>query len=99
MKNIKIALWASILAIAGLWFMADNLWPQPLNYFAFRNVFNQFSGVLAIGSMSICMILATRPAWLERKLDGLDKGYRLHKWMGITALVTTGGLPKAPNGW
>lgn len=89
MKNIKIALWASILAIAGAWFMADNLWPKPLTYFSFRGVFNQFSGVLSIGSMSICMILATRPAWLEHKLDGLDKGYRLHKWMGITALVTS----------
>ncbi len=25
--------------------------------------------------------------WLERHLDGLDKMYRLHKWLGIGALV------------
>ena len=33
-------------------------------------------------------MLAARPVWLEPALGGLDKMYRLHKWLGITALVT-----------
>ena len=33
------------------------------------------------------MILALRPVRLEPLLDGLDKTYRLHKWLGITGLV------------
>ena len=33
------------------------------------------------------MLLAIRPTWLEPHLYGLDKMYRLHKWLGITALV------------
>jgi predicted ferric reductase len=43
------------------------------------------SGVLAYAMMSFVVVLATRPAWLEQKINGMDKGYRLHKWAGIGA--------------
>ncbi|MCZ7560565.1 MAG: ferric reductase-like transmembrane domain-containing protein [Burkholderiaceae bacterium] len=33
--------------------------------------------------------LALRPKWLELHLDGLDKMYRLHKWLGVTALAVS----------
>lgn len=36
--------------------------------------------------MSGCLILAVRPKILETPLGGLDKMYRLHKWLGIIAL-------------
>ncbi|MEH6596568.1 MAG: ferric reductase-like transmembrane domain-containing protein [Colwellia polaris] len=45
------------------------------------------SGFMAIALMSVTMMLATRPAWLETPFNGLDKIYRLHKWMGILAVV------------
>ena len=45
------------------------------------------SGFLSISFMSLTMILATRPKWLERPLGGLDKMYRLHKWTGIFAVI------------
>lgn len=45
------------------------------------------SGLLAIALMSVTMMLATRPAWLEAPFNGLDKIYRLHKWMAILAVV------------
>lgn len=45
------------------------------------------SGLLSIALMSITMMLATRPAWLEAPLNGLDKMYRLHKLTGILAVV------------
>jgi len=38
--------------------------------------------------MSVALLLATRPVAFEPWLGGLDKMYRLHKWLGITALVT-----------
>lgn len=41
------------------------------------------SGLLAIGLMSVAMVLATRPRWLERPLGGMDRVYRTHKWAGI----------------
>lgn len=77
-----------ILGVSGLWFLADSLFPQTLTWFSFRAVFVQYSGVISIAVMSMAMILAIRSPWLEQKLAGLDKSYRLHKWLGITALVT-----------
>lgn len=44
------------------------------------------TGLLSIAFMSLAMMLATRPAWLERPLGGLDRMYRLHKWSGILAV-------------
>lgn len=46
-----------------------------------------FSGYLAINFMSITMLLAMRPVWLESVLGGLDKIYQLHKWTGILAVI------------
>ena len=89
MKNIKRALGAVFVLLTALWLMADTLAPQPFGYFAFRTVFMQYSGIIAIGAMSVAMLLALRPKWLEPHLDGLDKIYRLHKWLGITALVVS----------
>ncbi|WP_372741067.1 ferric reductase-like transmembrane domain-containing protein [Neptunomonas sp.] len=87
MKPIKLTLLASLLLLTGLWMMADTFFPQPLTYFSFRAVFVQYSGVLAVGVMSIAMLLALRPVILEPYLNGLDKMYRLHKWLGISALL------------
>ena len=87
MRAFKVAFWSSLAVLAGTWLLADNLWPQPFGYFPFRHVFVQLSGVITMGAMSLAMVLAVRPLWLEPPLDGLDKMYRLHKWLGITALA------------
>ncbi|MFA6180395.1 MAG: ferric reductase-like transmembrane domain-containing protein, partial [Candidatus Methylopumilus sp.] len=87
MKRIKVAFLAILLLLTALWLAADTLAPTPFTYFSFRTVFMQYSGVIAIGLMSIAMLLALRPKWLEPHLDGLDKMYRLHKWLGTGALV------------
>lgn len=89
MKRIKIFYLAILLVLVGLWLAADTLVPTPFTYFSFRAAFIQFSGVLGIGAMSIAMMLALRPKWLEPRLNGLDKIYRLHKWLGISALVVS----------
>ncbi len=44
------------------------------------------TGLYSIALMSLAMMLATRPAWLERPLGGMDRVYRLHKWSGILAV-------------
>ena len=87
MTRIKICLAAFLGLLSALWLLADSLWPQPFTYFSFRTVFMQYSGVVAVGMMSVAMLLALRPKWLEPTLDGLDKMYRLHKWLGISGLV------------
>ena len=87
MKRVTWSFWTLLAALTGLWLMADTLWPAQPGFFPLRTVWVQYSGVLAMGMMSAAMVLAARPAWLESHLDGLDKMYRLHKWLGIGALV------------
>ena len=87
MNRIKLLLAAVLVLATGLWLLADSLLPQPFNYFSFRDVAIQYTGCIAISVMSIALLLALRPRWLEPHLDGLDKMYRLHKWLGISALV------------
>ena len=83
----KIILGSGLLGITVLYLMADKLIPQPFEPFAFRASFRLYTGIVAMMAMSACMILAARPAFLQNYLNGLDKSYRLHKWLGITALV------------
>ena len=87
MNRIRRVFTVILVVLTVLWLGADTLLPEPLTYFAFRNVFVQYTGVLALGVMSLAMVLAVRPRWPEHYLDGLDKMYRLHKWLGVSGLV------------
>lgn len=89
MNRIKLVLLFLLALITAAWLAADTLMPDPFGYFTFRSVFVQYSGLLGIAMMSVAMVLATRPRWLERHLNGLDKMYRLHKWLGIGALIAS----------
>ena len=89
MVRIKFIFWFSLGLLSALWLSADTWRPQPFTYFSFRAVFMQYSGVIATGVMSMAIVLASRARWLEPRLDGLDKMYRLHKWLGITALIAS----------
>jgi len=86
-RPIKMALFALLMLTGVFWALADSLFPTPFTYFAFRDVFIQFSGVMAIVVMGGAMVLAVRSRRIEAAMHGLDKMYRLHKWFGISALV------------
>ena len=79
MKNIKFALLLVLAALSLLWWWADPLLVQGDTFFAVRGIAVNYTGVLAMGIMSIAMILALRPVALEPVLGGMDKAYRLHK--------------------
>ncbi len=87
MRNIKRALWGILVLLSLIWLAAEPDVFQSEDLFALRAAMIQYSGVLAIGAMSIALVLALRPGWPETWLGGLDKMYRLHKWLGISALV------------
>lgn len=87
MRVIKYSFWMFLAALTALWLVAEPRAFVPDNFFAFRSVMVQYSGILAIGCMSLTMMLALRPRWPEPWFGGLDKMYRLHKWLGIGALV------------
>ena len=58
-----------------------SFWSPGVSYEHFLTL----SGYLAINFMSITMVLASRPRWLESPLGGLDKMYQVHRWTGISA--------------
>ena len=93
MRNIIRAFWGGLIGLSILWLAADPGVLGATGIFGWRSFLVQYSGVLSIGCMSIAMILALRPRWPERWFGGLDKMYRLHKWLGI------GGLFLAISHW
>ncbi len=105
MKNIKLSYLLLLIVLSLLWLVADNILTAPYQFFALRSSLINYTGILAIGVMSFGMFLAIRPISIEPFLGGLDKSYRLHKWLGITALVLSVAhwlLIKAPKwliGW
>ncbi len=87
MQNLKRTFWSMLAVLFALWLIAEPTVFQSASFFALRGAMVQLSGIAAIGCMSVAMMLALRPRWPERWLGGLDKIYRLHKWLGIAALV------------
>ncbi|MDO8389266.1 MAG: ferric reductase-like transmembrane domain-containing protein [Actinomycetota bacterium] len=46
-----------------------------------------YLGSVSIATMAWSFVLALRLRWLERWFGGLDRMYRLHRWLGATAVV------------
>ncbi|XOZ34484.1 ferric reductase-like transmembrane domain-containing protein [Halomonadaceae bacterium KBTZ08] len=84
MTPIRIALAAALALPTGLWLATGFMAPAVAR--SLHPLVTQYTGSMALTLMSLAMILATRPKWLEHPLNGLDKMYRLHRWLGITSL-------------
>jgi predicted ferric reductase len=76
-----------MITLTALWLAADRVWTVRADFFALRSAFVIYTGIIAIGVMSVSMMLAARPVMIESRLGGLDKMYRLHKWLGITGVA------------
>lgn len=88
MKTIRASLIAVLLGLSVLWLLAEaQALGQAEGFFAWRNLLVRYTGTLAIGTMSAALVLAARPSRLEDRLHGLDRMYRLHRWLGIAGLV------------
>lgn len=88
MKAIQRTFLALLFGLTVLWLLANaSALSTVSGFFPWRNLLVQYSGVLGMGVMSVAMMLAIRQPSLESRLHGLDKMYRLHKWLGITGLV------------
>ena len=87
LNRIQWALGGVLLAVLALWLATAPFSGLGTGVFAFRGPSLQGTGMLAMAAMSVAMVLATRPVFFEPWLGGLDKMYRLHKWLGISALV------------
>lgn len=59
---------------------------QPI-FWGFRQQLVFFSGYVCLMLMTLAMVIAVRPAWLDKATGGLDKAYWIHKWAGIWLIV------------
>lgn len=82
MKRPLILLALLPLGLWSIFALPDILAANP-GFWDWRRALVHLSGVLALWWMSTGMVLAARPLWLEKRLGGLDKLYRLHKYLGI----------------
>jgi predicted ferric reductase len=85
--RIRLSFWGFLIALSLLWLIADPLVSTPYQYGAMRDSLINYTGIITIGVMSVAMMLSLRPVFLETALGGLDKTYRLHKWLGLGALA------------
>lgn len=83
--NLRL-FWGFWGGMGALWLLLNLSIFSASSLFALRDDLMQATGTLAIAAMSVAMILSLRPRWPEARLGGLDKMYRLHKWLGIGAL-------------
>lgn len=87
MKPIKTIYITLLLGLTLLWLIADPRLTAEYQFFSLRTSLINYTGIIAMGVMSVGMMLAIRPVIIESLTGGLDKTYRLHKWLGITGLV------------
>jgi len=90
MRTSKVL--GAFLAILTLAWVTDVFIRQPAPAGAWPWVVRQqglyLTGLWSVGLMSLVMMLALRPRWIEAPLGGMDKAYHLHKWAGILAIAT-----------
>jgi predicted ferric reductase len=87
MKRIKWIYGALFATLSLLWALAEQPWARQYDFATLCAALVNYTGILAMGAMSVAMMLAVRPVSVEPLLGGLDKNYRLHKWLGIAALA------------
>lgn len=87
MTRIKLAFWLLLAGLTALWLAADPAFPGTRPFAQLQNSYVNYTGIIAIGVMSVALLLALRSVAIEPHVGGLDKSYRLHKWLGVTALI------------
>jgi predicted ferric reductase len=86
MTRIRVVFWTLLLALPALWLAAETA-PRAQAYAQGRLAYANLTGILAMGVMAVALLLALRSTAVDPRLGGLDKSYRLHKWLGVLALV------------
>jgi len=87
MNRIRIAWLAIFVILSVVYWGSLNPVELTMEPWALRKSLLYYSGIVAIGMMSVGMILAMRLHWVESWLGGLDTHYRLHKWLGVSAVL------------
>jgi len=85
--RLRLILAGILVVFTALWFLSLPETAFSGEFWQVRRILVTGTGMIAIGLMSIAIILAARPVQIESVLGGLDRFYRLHKWLGVTAAL------------
>lgn len=89
MTRLKLAFAAIAALVIVLWLVSVDWALMSGGIWAARGLLVPLTGILAMAFMAAAILLAARPVQVESALGGLDKFYRLHKWLGIAAVIMT----------
>jgi predicted ferric reductase len=87
MKRIKWLFVVLLALVTALYWVSLTDIERTLAPWALRKSVLYYTGIMSFVAMTVGVILAMRLRTVERWLGGLDKHYRLHKWLGITAAL------------
>ncbi|MDR0588015.1 MAG: ferric reductase-like transmembrane domain-containing protein [Burkholderiales bacterium] len=87
MKSTKTLYFGVLLVSVAFWAITDTLFIDNFSYFNLRAPMVQLSGIIAMVSMTVSMVLIARFRFINNFLP-LKTGYQLHQWLGITALLS-----------
>jgi predicted ferric reductase len=85
-RRVQAGFWALWVGLTALWLAADPVLFHAAPFAATRLSLINYTGIIAMGAISVAMILAVRSSRVESLTGGLDKSYRLHKWLGVAGL-------------
>lgn len=87
MSRITVIFWSLCLGLTAFWLVADPVYRGHAAFAQTQNSFVNYTGIVAMAAMAVSLLLALRSVAVEPYVGGLDKSYRLHKWLGVGALV------------
>jgi len=87
LNRLRIAFAALAALLTLLWLLSTPVSQLGGGFWPIRHNLILLTGILALGFMAVAIVLAARPVQIESALGGLDKFYRLHKWLGVSGLT------------
>lgn len=78
---------ALVLVIACIWFQAEPILLANETFMQWRSALIQITGIVSVLLLTLTMLLALRLPLIENLTRGLDKAYRLHKWIAIYGVI------------
>lgn len=84
---MKKLIWGTVLVAVAAWLLPAIGLVPGWDVWIWRKQLIYFTGLASFLLMTVVMLLALRPRWLEKPLGGLDKMYYVHKWAGIWSVV------------
>lgn len=88
LARLKLIFSVASLVLIVAWLLSIDASGLASGFWQARGLLIPFTGILAVGFLSLAILLAARPVQVESLLGGLDKYYRLHKWLGVAAAMT-----------